>query len=80
MADHDGNGGAWIETPSSYWARRPAPCRTPAAPVSRYVTMHDGCRIALDAWGRTLTGILAGKAGGTVVPFGGGGGRERKAC
>lgn len=39
---------AWTVTPEAYLAARPAPHRLPATPLSPYVTMRDGCRIALD--------------------------------
>ncbi|WP_138466561.1 CocE/NonD family hydrolase [Poseidonocella sp. HB161398] len=35
---------------AAYEAGRAVPYRLPAAPVSCYVTMRDGCRIAVDAW------------------------------
>ncbi|MCW8084394.1 CocE/NonD family hydrolase [Sabulicella glaciei] len=50
MGDRDAGSAAWQEAPSAYWARRETPFRVPTKPLSRYVTMRDGCRIALDAW------------------------------
>ncbi len=41
---------AWRETPPDYLARRPAEHGCPAAPLSVYVTMRDGCRLAVDAY------------------------------
>lgn len=39
---------AWRETPEAYLARRPAEFAKPAVPRSCYVTMRDGCRLAVD--------------------------------
>jgi len=50
MSDSDDRGGAWTLPPSRYAAGRPPEHALPARPVSRYVTMRDGCRIAVDAW------------------------------
>ncbi len=50
MADADLNSTAWRVTPSDYLASRPAEHAIPGAPISRYVTMADGCRLAVDAW------------------------------
>ena len=50
MADTDTNGGAWRVPPSAYLETRPAQFARPAAPFSLYVTMRDGCRIALDVY------------------------------
>lgn len=47
MSDHDTNGQAWVVPPSEYAARRPARWAT-GAPRSQYLTMPDGCRLALD--------------------------------
>src|SRR5258706_10016272 len=41
---------AWRETPTDYLARRPAEHACPATPLSVYVTMRDGCRLAVDAY------------------------------
>ena len=38
----------WRVPPSAYLARRPAPFAVPARPRSRYLTMPDGCRLAVD--------------------------------
>ncbi|VFR18575.1 FIG00804380: hypothetical protein [plant metagenome] len=40
---------AWRVTPQQYEASRPATHRVPA-PVSRYLTMRDGCRLAIDVY------------------------------
>ena len=47
MADRDDLGGAWKVPPSRYLAGRPAD-HAVGAPVSQYVTMEDGCRLAVD--------------------------------
>lgn len=47
MPDRDDLGGAWQVPPSRYLAGRPAEFAV-GAPVSSYVTMPDGCRLALD--------------------------------
>lgn len=49
MPDRDDLGGAWRVTPSEYLERRPATHSIPR-PRSRYLTMRDGCRLALDAY------------------------------
>jgi putative CocE/NonD family hydrolase len=41
---------AWHRSPQDYVAGRPRPFRVPAAPRSRYVTMPDGCRLAVDVY------------------------------
>lgn len=50
MPDADHRGDAWILPPSRYAMRRPPAYRLPPRPASCYVTMRDGCRIAVDAW------------------------------
>lgn len=50
MSDRDESGTAWRLAPADYAARREAPFALPAAPDSRYLTMRDGCRIAIDVW------------------------------
>ncbi|MBI0538426.1 CocE/NonD family hydrolase [Roseomonas sp. KE2513] len=50
MSDSDRDSTAWKVSPSAYAARREAPFALPAQPLSRYLPMRDGCRIALDAW------------------------------
>ncbi len=50
MADADLNSAAWRVPPSRYWATRPAEFALPEKPGSRYVTMRDGCRLAVDVW------------------------------
>lgn len=43
-----GEDSAWIVPPAAYLAARPAEAAVPEAPLSHYVAMRDGCRIALD--------------------------------
>lgn len=50
MSDPDTKGDAWTLPPSRYAETRAVECRQPAVPLSCYVTMRDGCRIAVDAW------------------------------
>ncbi len=47
MPDRDDLGGAWNVPPSRYLASRPAEFAV-GAPTSVYVTMPDGCRLAVD--------------------------------
>ena len=47
MPDRDDRGSAWKVPPSRYLAGRPAEHRV-GAPTSVYVTMADGCRLAVD--------------------------------
>jgi predicted acyl esterase len=47
MADRDDLGSAWKVPPSRYLAGRPAEHQV-GAPRSVYVTMPDGCRLAVD--------------------------------
>src|SRR5215469_5980318 len=48
MSDRDDRGNAWRVPPSAYLARRPPQFAVPARPLSRYLTMADGCRLAID--------------------------------
>ena len=50
MPDIDTNSAAWRVPPSRYLDSRPAEHGVPAEPRSCYVTMRDGCRLAVDAW------------------------------
>ncbi|MGX9964752.1 CocE/NonD family hydrolase [Roseomonas sp. F4] len=50
MSDRDHSGAAWRLAPSSYAAAREVEFTLPEAPASRYLTMRDGCRIAVDVW------------------------------
>jgi putative CocE/NonD family hydrolase len=49
MPDRDDLGGAWKVPPSRYLAGRPAQFKV-GTPSSRYVTMADGCRLAVDVF------------------------------
>jgi putative CocE/NonD family hydrolase len=50
MPDADSNGAAWRVAPSAYAAAREVAHTLPARPASQYLTMRDGCRIAIDTW------------------------------
>lgn len=50
MADADAGSAAWIVTPSAYEAGREVNFGLPLRPMSRYLAMRDGCRIAVDTW------------------------------
>ncbi|MXP64955.1 CocE/NonD family hydrolase [Roseomonas sp. M0104] len=50
MSDRDQTGAAWRLSPAAYAEARAVPFSLPEAPVSRYLTMRDGCRIAIDVW------------------------------
>lgn len=51
MSDQDTTPGAWrIPRPSAYLASRTPAFGVPDGPKSLYVTMRDGCRIALDCY------------------------------
>jgi putative CocE/NonD family hydrolase len=50
MSELDPQDPAWRETPNAYLARRAADYRVPPRPVSRYLSMRDGCRIAVDVY------------------------------
>jgi putative CocE/NonD family hydrolase len=49
MPDRDDLGNAWRVTPSQYLARRPA-THSVQEPTSRYLTMRDGVRLAVDVY------------------------------
>src|SRR5262245_46889730 len=49
MSDRDDLGQAWHVSPSEYLKRRPAQ-HAIGAPASRYLTMRDGVRLALDVY------------------------------
>jgi uncharacterized protein len=49
VADRVRSGEGWRLSPAEYVKSRPAPFRV-GAPVSRYVAMRDGCRLALDVY------------------------------
>lgn len=48
MSDSDSRNNAWLIPPSFYSKNRDAPFVLPLRPVSLYVAMHDGCRLAVD--------------------------------
>jgi uncharacterized protein len=48
MSDGDSDSTAWRVTPSQYLRGRPAMYSVPARPFSLYVTMRDGCQLAVD--------------------------------
>jgi len=50
MSDRDDRGNAWRVPPSAYLARRPPQFAVPARPLSRYLEMPDGCRLAVDVY------------------------------
>lgn len=50
MSDRDIDTPAWRTPPSAYLAARPAPFALPQRPLSVYVTMRDGVRIAVDVY------------------------------
>ncbi len=50
MSDRDDDTRAWRVSPSRYMASRPAQYALPALPLSRYVAMRDGVRIAVDVY------------------------------
>lgn len=50
MTDKDKSGTAWKVTPSEYMATRAKAFTVPKEPVSVYVTMRDGCRLAADIY------------------------------
>jgi len=48
MSDRDDQNSAWRVPPSAYLARRPPGFAVPPRPRSLYLTMADGCRLAID--------------------------------
>lgn len=50
MSDHDLAGTAWQISPSQYLSSRPEEFGLPDRPDSLYITMRDGCRIAIDVY------------------------------
>lgn len=50
MTDHCRAGNAWNVSPDRYLETRPADYALPEAPSSFYLTMRDGCRIAVDLY------------------------------
>src|SRR3954464_12337722 len=58
---------AWRERPTDYLARRPAEHTCPTKPQSVYVTMRDGCRLAVDVYLPQTTGADAPTRWPTVL-------------
>ncbi|KAA0179330.1 CocE/NonD family hydrolase [Cupriavidus gilardii] len=50
MSDIDLRGNAWKTPASTYLETRPSRFSVPDAPLSCYVTMRDGCRLAVDVF------------------------------
>ena len=50
MSDSDLDSDAWLVPPSRYLADRPPEFAAPAKPLSLYVAMRDGCRLAVDVY------------------------------
>jgi putative CocE/NonD family hydrolase len=50
MTDSDRGSSAWRITPGDYLQGRPETHAMPRQPRSTYLTMRDGCRIAIDVW------------------------------
>lgn len=50
MSDFDTRGDAWRLPPSAYASRLSPRFQVPARPASCYVTMRDGCRLAVDVY------------------------------
>lgn len=70
MSDHDTRGHAWKTAPSAYLANRPSAFSVPPQPVSRYLPMRDGCRLAADIYlPAPLPGTSAPESFPTVVIF-----------
>ena len=58
---------AWRELPNDYLARRPAAYACPERPLSVYVTMRDGCRLAVDAYVPQASGADAPQRWPTIL-------------
>jgi hypothetical protein len=50
MLEIDDTNRVWQELPNAYLERRPAEFDCPRRPISVYVTMRDGCRLAVDVY------------------------------
>lgn len=50
MSDSDSGSPSWVKTPSRYLHDRPADYTVPHVPVSQYLEMQDGCRLAADIY------------------------------
>ena len=64
MTDIDKGSKAWEKTPGDYLAARKREHSVPARPISVYVTMRDGCKLAVDAYvpQSAKTGAVSGSA------------------
>ena len=62
MSDIDSAGDAWKTSASQYWAMRPESFSVDKKPLSVYVTMPDGVKIAVDAY------LPQAVAGGAPLP------------
>jgi putative CocE/NonD family hydrolase len=69
MSDRDDRGSAWRVPPSAYLKRRPAEFAVPARPLSRYLPMADGCRLALDVYVPAATATPAPARFPTICVF-----------
>lgn len=67
MGDADAGSRAWRVPPADYLARRPPTHALPDRPISRYVAMRDGCRLAVDVW-LPQGGAEGGAEDGARVP------------
>lgn len=52
MSDHEANGKAWIVAPGAYLQQKNAQrlYEKPSSPTSQYLTMPDGCKLAIDVY------------------------------
>jgi putative CocE/NonD family hydrolase len=50
MSDDDRGSEAWVVQPRKYLEERPVRYALPSQPFSSYVTMQDGCRLAVDVY------------------------------
>lgn len=70
MSDIDIRGNAWLTSPSAYLASRPSTFSAPSQPISCYLPMRDGCRLAADVYlPQPLPGTSEPGAFPTVVIF-----------
>lgn len=69
MSDADSGSLAWRLPPSQYLVQRERLFDKPAAPVSRYVEMRDGCKIALDIFLPQARSGVARDSFPTIVVF-----------
>jgi len=69
MSGNNNVGSAWRVPPGDYLAKRPAGFRL-GRPASQYVTMRDGCRLAVDAYvPQSPDGALPARTFPTIVFF-----------